>query len=239
MKNIDQTKEYIKNMFEENWNETKNISLQKVPNETLKGKCWATAVVFDICNFKNIVKKHENEIVLKLIRIYHTTIINLANDSKYKSNIVDINTTMDKIIIVFQSVSKEDLANTIDFVIHANSFLNYLITNKIKKISSNNIQLKFGIGVWSSNDNSLIVSEVANKVYSTTIGSAVEHASFLAKIANRTKGIVSNKEIMLNEVAKINLSGDVKDIVNINMSRTNSVYGENIWHGNLCLTEYK
>lgn len=237
MNKTDGLKKRIDNILTMSMATADDIVEQTNSRNILSGKFWVTAVAIDICNYKNIIKRHDNMTVIKLLNVYYEIVLSLCEEPIYKEDIVKVDVQGDKILILFKSPKREQLSNAIEFSIHINTLLNHFISTYIQRTWNNNIQIKFGIGVWMSNDNSILTRNSGNYVFNSTIGSAVEHAFFLAKLANRTKDQVSYKEIMINNIGYANALEDTKVKLDSNFSKVAQKFGEEIWHGNPYIVE--
>lgn len=189
-----------------------NNTLEKDDGETIPsinnasfnkyGRYWATTISVDIRNFKKMCDLYNLPSVIKLTQAFSSSLIKIMKENEnYRYSTAN----GDEIIGVFSSSRKEKINDNFNTAILCNSFVNYLFPKLLKEKGYNSIEFKAGIGVWTSNDNSIIrygEKGSANESHVTVIGSTINWASFLAK--KSMKG--NNCEILFNNLTKINLT---------------------------------
>ncbi len=200
------------------------------------GLGWATVVSIDIVDFKKIVEKNNNERITKIIQLF-TKILSEA--AKEFNSYRDVYFAGDEVIVIFNGSKKENITEAVNFSFYANSLINTILSTKIK--NKYQINLSSGIGVWTSNDNSLVMvgHRYSKDTTTTLIGGAINKASYLAKKANRRKGNVQYPAILMNNTTYTNTLGDQKESIKKWMKLYSSEFNEKIWGGNIVKTNYK
>ncbi|MCK5867661.1 MAG: hypothetical protein KAG14_04610 [Mycoplasmataceae bacterium] len=210
-------------------------SIKKKENSGYRyyGNAWATVVSIDIVGFKEIVKKLNNQDVVKIVQLFTDTVVSTANESGFKDIFRDAYFAGDEVLVVFETNTKEKINRSLDFAFFINTIVNDVLSEAL--ISNIPLLTSFnaGIGVWTSNDNTLVYSGYKGSgqfVSSTLIGSAINFSSKLASIANR-RGYPS---ILINKSVNENLIGTKQETANKYMKQYNLggdigiIYGGNI-----------
>ena len=173
------------------------------------GAAWATVVSVDIVGFKKIVKKLGNQEVVKIVQLFSDTVISTAKDPKFIDIFRDSYFMGKKVLVVFEAKTTSEISLALEFSYYINSQINEVLSSiLIEKIPLLK-DFKAGIGMWVSNDNTLVYSGqkgTENFNQSTLIGSSIDYASKLSSIANR-KGYPA---IMMNSLININLTSNGK-----------------------------
>ena len=204
-------------------------------------KTWATAVSIDIVGFKKMVDPSSNinmEQMVKIVQLFNEIVAEVAMSELFKHIFRDIYYVGDEVIVVFNSSTKEQINEAVDFAFYMNSLINTVLSKKLISLIPNLNYFKAGIGVWTSNDNTLVRSGKKGDLEyssSTLIGTSINYASKLSKMANRYP--YDNYPILLSGLAKGNLYNTMDDIVSKHAQELNTNIGR-IWGVNLIKTAY-
>lgn len=200
----------IRNHAEQKLNNhlTKNTEQEMPSQENASfqryGVYWCTAISIDIREFKKICEKFYKPAVIKLVQAFSSSLIRIMKKNPmFKYSTVN----GDEVIGVFATPSKEATNTNFKTAILCNSFVNYLFPKILAEKGYTNINFKAGVGVWTSNDNSIVrYGEKGSQHDSdiTVIGSSINWSSHLAKISLKN----NNCEILFNETTKQNLTDE-------------------------------
>ncbi|MCK5866837.1 MAG: hypothetical protein KAG14_00415 [Mycoplasmataceae bacterium] len=220
---------------------TKVDEIKKKENSGYRyyGNAWASVVSLDIVGFKNIVNKVDNENVVKIIQLFTETVITTAKDEMFSDIFRDAYFAGDEVLVVFDGNKKEKISRVVDFAFYVSTQINSVLSQVLVSKIGNLNTFKVGVGVWTSNDNTLVYNgynKSENFNASTLIGNAINYASSLASIANRGR----YPGIMINYITKNNLIGNTKESADKWMRQYN-ISGElnNIYGGDIVKTMYK
>ena len=190
-------------------------TIRKKENSGYKyyGDAWATVVSIDIVGFKEIVKRLDNQDIVKIIQLFSDTVVSTARDPKFIDIFRDAYFTGDEVLVVFETskTSKISLALEFSYYINAqiNTVLSSVLVNKIPLLYS----FKVGIGIWTSNDNTLVYSGQKSTSHfkaTTLIGSSINYTYKLASTANRGRypAILINSLMNTNPTKEGRVSAD-------------------------------
>ena len=199
-------------------------------------KTWATAVSIDIVGFKKMVDPNSNinmEQMVKIVQLFNEIVAEVAMSNEFKHVFRDIYYVGDEVIVVFNSATREEINSAVDFSFYINTLINYVLARKLNNFVPGLNNFKVGIGVWTSNDNTLVRSgKKGDSEYSssTLIGTSINYASKLSKMANRYP--YGNFPILLSPLTKGNLWNQIADDVSKWSQELNTNVGQ-IWGLNL------
>ena len=236
IKNKNEIEKEIDDWLNVRYEEKSSLGKSEQASYKTYGVGWATVVSIDIVGFKKIVEKYNNETVTKIIQLF-TKI--LSETAKNFDSYLDVYFAGDEVIVIFDGSKKKKITEAVNFSFYANSLINTILQKKIK--SKYGIDLSVGIGVWTSNDNSLVMvgHRYSKDTTTTLIGGAINKASYLAKKANRTIGYVIYPTILMNNTTYINLTGNIKDSVEKYARKYDSEFNEKVIAVNLIKTNYQ
>lgn len=204
-------------------------------------KTWATAVSVDIADFKKMVDPSSNinmEQMVKIVQLFNEIVAEVAMSETFKHIFRDIYYVGDEVIVIFNTTKKEQINEAVDFAFYMNTLINKVLSKKLISLIPVLNYFKAGIGVWTSNDNTLVRSGKKGDLEyssSTLIGTSINYASKLSKMANRYP--YGDYPILISSLAKGNLQGQKNDIVSKHSQELNTNIGK-IWGMNIIKTAY-
>ena len=240
MKTKDQIISEINNKLNAEYTKVDFMPRRESTSYNKYAKTWATVVAVDIVGFKKMVSLLSNEVMVKIIQLFNENVAHLAIN-EFKDIFRDIYYAGDEVIVVFAAKQKEKISRAVDFSFHINSIVNNVLAKQLMSSIPKLSSFSAGIGIWTSNDNTIVRSGLkSNEEYSnsTLIGSSINNACKLAKVANRGNYLEYN--LLMNGITKINLVKTTKDSVEKWTTKLQlSIDGSNyVWGGSIVKTRY-
>ena len=116
-------------------------------------EAWAMAIAIDMVDFKKALSYYYRWAIIRIIQAFTNTIIHAAK--RESKNFIDAYVNGDQVIIILKAETKQKISENHDLAVLINSIVNYLFPTLMKENDFNK-EVYFGVGVWLSNDNSLI-----------------------------------------------------------------------------------
>lgn len=228
--------------FKAQYKEIDHLPRRESSSYSSFSKVWATAVSIDIVGFKKMVGLSSNinmEQMVKMVQLFNEIVAEVAMSETFKHIFRDIYYVGDEVIVVFNSSTKDQINEAIDFAFHMNSLINKVLSKQLISLIPVLNDFKVGIGVWTSNDNTLVRSGKKGDLEyssSTLIGTSINYASKLSKMANRYP--YGDYPILISSLTKGNLQGSKNDVVSKWSQELNTSVGR-IWGMNIIKTAYE
>ena len=162
---------------------------------------WATVIAIDVVDYQEQMEYYERHEVIKMLQSFTSTIIKIGKEN---DRFVSAYLNGDQVIICFSTPSKTSLKSIYETAVKINSFANHLFPLLLVE-EGYDYEFKCGIGIWVSDDNSLIKygeKGTTEESYSTIIGESINNATMLSDLANRGKW---DKPILMNYTLWYNL----------------------------------
>ena len=233
--NKNELKNHMNNILKKAMTESKSGVLPKVDNAgfNIYNETWATVISTDIRDFKELISKYYRWASIKLMQAFTSTIIKI---SKENNNFVSAYVNGDEVISCFSADTQKKIDENVDTAIKINSAINILFP-KVLISNKYNKPFKAGIGVWTSNDNSLVKygeKGSNNESFSTLVGKAINFAPFIGKFANKN----GDKAIIINNLTYNNIGSVNKGYFS---AKQKNVYGITQWvyESGVYYSEYK
>ena len=230
-------KEY-EDIFKTKYEEVNSIKHSDNSGYKFFGNSWASVVSIDIIGFKKMVASVDNETMVKVVQLFTDTVATLSRESYFKEVFRDIYYAGDQVLVVFDANQKEKISKVIEFSFYLNSQINQVLSSYIEKNVAGINSFKAGIGIWTSQDNTLVYSGLKgskNHSNSTLIGSAINMSSELSSIASRN----NKPEILMNSTTYINALGAQKESLEKWMKQISlGITREKIYGGSIVKTVY-
>lgn len=200
---------HIKNLLTK---EMKKSSSNKLPNSSnasynIYSESWATSIAVDIVKFKDsVINGYERKRAINIMQAFTSTIIKI---SKENPNFISAYVNGDQVIANFSSATKKDMASVYGTAIKINSAINVLMPKILQNHWYKN-EFKVGIGIWASNNNSLIKygeKGSSEESFTTLVGDAINFSTQLSDLANRN----GQTPILMNW----NFYNNIKDFKNL------------------------
>lgn len=236
MKNKEQiTKEMLEILNNKTYEETSILPTRENTGYKKYGNCPAVVVSIDIRNFKKYQEKYRSQWVVKTLQCFTRILTEYAKDSYFAQYFRDVYYAGDEVLVVFEGSKKNGISLAFEYAIYANSLINKILAKALKEAGLTGWDFRAGIGVWSSNDNTLtMVGQKYSSIDSTTtlIGSSINWASYIAKLGNKN-GV---KPILLNFDVANNLIDDQKESFDKWCKKYSQVNNEWVYECNIIKT---
>lgn len=233
--NKNEIENHMKTILAKTMSKSPSGSIPKASNAGFNtyNEAWATVVSVDIRGFKNMAARYHKWATIKMMQAFTSTIIKI---SKENPNFISAYVNGDEVISCFSANLVSKINTNVNTVIKINSAINILFP-RVLLAQGYNAGFEAGIGVWTSDKNSLVKygeKGTSDESFSTLVGESINFASTIGKVANKN----GNEQIIMNDLTYNNIKGEetAKYLSSLNLNVGGTM--KTVWQSSVRYTDY-